>query len=231
MTVRELIKGSLRLIGAISSGETPSAAEEADALSSLNDLLESWSAEGFLVHQIVREVFPLVASQQAYTIGVGGNFNTARPMQIVEAGIIENGSEIPLEIITVQAWSEISIKTTTSNIPQKLYPQGSFPLEILSLWPVPSIANSLVTYSVKPLTAFAAVADNVSFPPGYARALRYNLALDMSPEYGRDPSAMIAMVAADTKADLKRKNIQPQMMSSDVSGMSGHNSFNIYTGE
>lgn len=231
MTVRELIKGSLRLIGAISSGETPSAAEEADALSSLNDLLESWSAEGFLVHQIVREVFPLTVNQASYTMGVGGNFNTSRPLLLSDASILDGSSEIPLKLISVQEFQDISIKTTTSNIAQKIYALGSYPLETLTLWPVPSTANSLVTYSLKPLTAFTAVSNEVSFPPGYQRALRYNLALDMSPEYGKDPSAMIAMVAAETKADLKRKNIPAPIMSSDVSGLFEGNTFNINTGE
>ena len=37
MTIGELIKGSLRLIGAIASGETPSADEMKYSLSSLNE--------------------------------------------------------------------------------------------------------------------------------------------------------------------------------------------------
>ena len=231
MTVRDLIKGSLRLIGSIASGETSTAAEEADALSSLNDLLENWSIEGLLIYQNIRESFALVGAQQSYTMGVGGNFNTVRPIKVVKANILFGQTEVPLELLTHQQWADVQTKSNQSNVPRSLYASGSYPLETISLWPTPANASNIILYSIKPLAAFATVNDVITLPPGYARALRYNLALELAPEYGRDPSAMVAMAAQDSKADLKRQNIQPVFMVSDAVGLIQNKLFNINTGE
>lgn len=231
MTAADLIKGSLRLIGAIATGETPSADEQSDALVVLNDMLESWSIDGLLVYQRVRENFALVPSQQTYTMGVSGNFNTSRPTRIVEAGIEINGNEIPVYIMNEQEWRDIGIKSLQSTIPQRLYTDGSYPLENVNLWPIPSAANNLILYSLKPLTSFTSTSNTVSLPPGYSRALRYNLALELAPEFGKAPSVVIASIASESKADIKRQNTQPVYMKSDAFGLVSRKPFNWFTGE
>jgi hypothetical protein len=64
-TVRDLIKGSLRLLGATATGETPSSEEQADALATLNALLDSWSLERLMITEKIREQFALVAGKQS----------------------------------------------------------------------------------------------------------------------------------------------------------------------
>lgn len=231
MTVRELVAGSLRLIGAIASGEVPSASEQSDALLTLNDMIESWSTDGLMIYETKREVFSLTPSQQTYTMGVGGNLNSSRPMRITSAAIINGTNEIPIAIVTVDQWAAIGLKNTLSPISQMIYPEGSFPLEKINLWPIPNVANSLVLYSIKPLAAFASAEDNISLPPGYSKALRYNLAIELCPEYGREPSPVVVAHAEDSKANIKRQNLEPIFMVSDAAGMSRGNSFNWLTGE
>lgn len=230
MTARDLITGSLRLIGAISTGETPSANELSDGLSVFNDMIDSWSADGFLINEIKRETFALISSQQTYTIGVSGDFNTARPSQILEVSIEQNGVEIPVKIVNTQEWSRISYKTTRSTIPQKMYIEGSFPLERINLWPIPIAANSLILYSLKPLTRITSLNDDISYPPSYAKAFRYNLALELAPEYGKEPSALVLSAAIESKASIARSNTQPVYMTSDAEGLSTKKSFNWITG-
>lgn len=87
-TVRDLIKGSLRLLGAIAPGETPSADEQAEALLALNSMISSWSTESLTIYSRVRESFTLTPGQQMRTLGVGGSFNTSRPMEIEEAKLL-----------------------------------------------------------------------------------------------------------------------------------------------
>lgn len=231
MTVRELIKGSLRLIGAIATGETPSAAEQADALSVLNDMLESWSIEGFLVYKITRESFALTSGQQVRTIGTGGNFSTSRPAKIVNASIEEGDIEYPMQIITADEWAGILNKDQTANIPQVIYPEGTYPLETLNLWPIPSAANNIIIYSQKPLTSFANVTESISLPPGYLKAVRYNLALELAPEYGKEPNPLVVAGAQESLVDLKRQNTKPVYTVSDAFGLANNKPFNIVTGE
>lgn len=235
MTVSDLIKNSLRLIGAIASGETPSASEQADALSSLNSLLESWSAEGLMIFNNTREVFPFIPDQQSYTLGSGGNFDTIRPQQITQVGVevFSTGgtkAELPVDLVNVQEWAAITVKETRSSIPSKVYAQGNYPLETLNFWPIPSVANNVVIYSLKPLTTFATSADIISMPNGYARALTYNLAVELAPEFGKDPSALVLNTAAESKATIMRYNIEPIYMQSDVMGLVSGKPFNWLTG-
>lgn len=230
MTVRDLISGSLRLIGALASGETPSGIESSDALSVLNDMLDAWSTDGYLINEIKRETFPLIPNQQTYTIGVGGDFNTARPTELVEVSVEQNGIELPIRVLNTQEWSQITYKATKSTLPQKLYAEGSFPLEKINLWPIPNVTNNLIIYSLKPLTNYSSVNDTISAPAGYARAMRYNLALELAPEYGKEPSALVLQAAIDSKADIKRINMQPVYLTSDAIGLTSKKSFNWLTG-
>jgi hypothetical protein len=231
VTVRDLITNSLRLIGAIATGETPSASELADGIVVLNDMLGSWSTDGLIIPQTVIEEFPLVPGKQSYTMGATGDFVSTRPMRIMEAGIKSNTSELPIEVIGVQEWSQITVKSNSSWLPQRLYADGSFPNQVINLWPIPSAPNTLVLYSLKGFTEFATATDVIAFPPGYTRCLRYNLALELAVEYGKEPSPLVAAVAVDSKADLRRQNNQPVLMISDYFGLSGGRTFNWQTGE
>lgn len=232
MTARDLIKGSLRLIGAIATGENPSAAEEVDALASLNGMLDAWSVKGFLIYQNVREVFPFVGGQATYTVGPTGNFNTTRPLIINKAMVLYADTETELEILTSAKYAEISDKSIQSNIPEYLYCDGGYPLENYSFYPVPSEANSVVIYSKKILTNIANASDELNLPPGYERALRYNLALEIAPEYGRDPSAIVAKTAMDSIVELQRQNTEAAYLTSDAFGLSSRRTdFNILSGD
>lgn len=232
MTTRELIKGALRLINAIASGETPSADEEADALSVLNDILESWATSGLLIYSRTRESFPLSSVKQTWTMGPSGDFNTTWPSRISQVGIETNGNELPVQIINEQEWAAIGVKSTQSSLPMRIYADGSYPLLNLSLWPIPNVANNLIIYSLKPLSAISSLTATLSLPPGYARCLRYNLAGELAAEFGRPLDSVIANIAIESKADLMRQNTQPVYMKSDAIGLTNDQKpFNWITGE
>jgi hypothetical protein len=236
VTVNELLTRSMQLVGAVATGETLTAAEANDGLLSLNDMLEHWSTEGLTIPQIIREEFTLVPGQAAYTIGPSGNFNTAAPTEIREARIIDVSAvpqmELPIEIINYQQWADIQQKGIQSSQPIYLFFQKSAPLSTINLYYVPSVANKIALYSFKPLTRFTAVTDQIEFPAGYSRAIRYNLAVELAIEYGKEPSPNVMQMAMDAKAALMRQNSEPLYLQSDaliVNG--GQNVFNILTGE
>lgn len=217
-TVRDLINGSLRLLHVIAHSESATASEVADALSSLNSMIESWSNENLLIHSVTREEFSLVAGTAAYTIGTGGTLNTTRPMRIERAGLEVQGDEPfekPIEIINLDRWADISMKGVSSEFPEALYFEETYPLATLHLWPVPSSAEKLVLYSLKPLSSFASANDTLSLPQGYERALRYCLAVEIAPEYGKEPNSVVAFNAANAKSIIKRSNAKPVYLSVD----------------
>lgn len=236
MTVNELIRKSLLLIGAVSTGENLSADEAADGLSSLNDMLDSWSTDGLLIPANTIEEFTLTPGQASYTIGVSGNFNTANPQVIDEARLKDvsgTAFELPMQIYNITEYADIVQKTISTAQPEALYFQRGTPLSTIYLYPVPSAANKLVLYSKKALSNFTAVTNSISLPPGYQRALRYNLALELAVEYGKQPSEYVFQTAQELKAQLIRLNTDVPLMKSDALGMvqDSTKQFNIYTGQ
>jgi hypothetical protein len=91
ITAGELIKSSLRLIGAIGTSEVPTADEFTDALNALNDLLETWSTQNLAVYGSADVTFNTVAGTATYTIGPTGAWVTDRPVRINDAPICTFG--------------------------------------------------------------------------------------------------------------------------------------------
>ena len=254
MKARDLISSALRTVGIISSGETPSAAEASDGLSVLNMMIESWSADNLSLFQLKREVFELVPNKGEYTVGIGADFNTSRPMTVLGAAYgtliktpifeqpptpeddpltpedesavipdpiivgysLSSNFEIPMEILPYQKWMGISLKQTPSTIPTEVYVHGGAPFEMLSFWPVPSETCAFVMYSQKELTQFPDLDEEIDFPPGYSEALKYNLAVRIGTEYGREISPRIDKLASDSLAKIKVKNSRTPIMKNDV---------------
>lgn len=232
-TVRDLLSRSLKLIGVLADGETASASMAQDALSTLNDMTEAWGVEGLMIYENERQVFPLVGGQSLYTMGVSGNFNTQRPNLISYAGLELTSSspviELPLEIITEQEWAMITDKNMSSTVPTRIYVVDSFPLKKIYVWPVPSDANNLVLYTPKQINNFASINDTILLPPGYSRAIRYNLAVELAEEYGRELRSKTYEIAITSKAEIARLNTKNQIAIPDSFGMGA--GFNVLTGD
>ena len=227
MTAREFLTKTFQLAGILASNEALSASEASDGLVSLNELIESWSVEGLMIPTVSQESFSLVASQASYTIGSSGNFNTTRPINIENASVLINGTSYQLDILNSDQRAEL-VNQSLMGLPTKVYYDKSVPTGTLYFYPIPDQAYSLRLSSSKPIGSLASLDTGVVFQPGYARALRYSLAIDIAPEYGRELSQVVMSEAFRLKADLKRKNIEPTYMKSDY--QTGR-TFNINTGE
>lgn len=232
MTARELVTSSLRLIGAIAPGDSIAASEAVDGLSTLNALIDSLSNENLLIHVVTRETsIALNPPVAEYTIGTGGSLTT-RPIKIEYATIQESGLTVehPLKMLSLSEWVNIRDKDTQSSIPHSIYEDGGFPLRTVHLYPAPSVAHDLNLYTSRPLTQLTTLDTSLSLPPGYERMLRYNLAIDLAPEYGRSVSAEIAKAASESKDAIKRTNYKPSYLRCDEA-LLGRGSFNILTGD
>lgn len=237
MTARDLITASLRLIGVIGSGQTPSATEATDGLASLNSLLSTWRTERLMVFAVTFQNFPLIAGRKKYTMGPGGDFNTARPTRIEKVMLqYPQGSNptlnLPVPILNIDQYNAFSVPDTQSTIPQFIYIDGEYPARNLYLYPVPTLVNSLNIYTWEQLESFASLDDSLSFPDGYERALRYNLAVDLAPEYGIDPLATVVQRAVDSKASIAAmNNSYTPLLRSDPGTTDALTGFNYLTGE
>lgn len=232
MTAAELIRSSLRLLGVLAAGETPKASEEADALAALNGLLDSWSTERLLVYTQERAPFTLTANVATQSIGTGGSLpgGYARPTRIDRASIIPAGAteETPVTIASDAEWQAAAGKTTYGT-PHTLWWEGTHPALDIHFLPIPSAAHTLVLYWQGQLQQVDDANSDVDFPPGYSRALRYNLARELAPEYGVQLAGEAMAIADESKETLKRLNARPSYLRADAAVLAG--GFNLFTGD
>ena len=98
-TPLDLIKGSLRTLGALGAGETPDADTANEAFSMLNDMLDQWSTQKMMLFAVQEVIHELTTNQTAYTIG-----STAASVGCVFTGSI-SGNTLTVTAITSGAIS------------------------------------------------------------------------------------------------------------------------------
>lgn len=200
----DIITGAAKLLGVLYKNEALAADEANDGLIALNEMLDSWSNDNLMTTAYTLESFPLTGAA-SYTIGTGGVFNTARPINIVTAVVRLSSIDYPLKMITPEEYQEeIPIKSITSPIPQFLTYDNGYPLGTITIYAVPTAGSTLRMLSNKPLSNLSALTTTVDLPPGWKRALKNNLAIELAAEYGVEPSATVIRNAAQSMGALKR---------------------------
>ena len=230
-TATQIIDRALKIAGVLGEGETATSEEAADGLVSLNDMVDSWNIERLAIYQIQEENFTLTIGDNSYTIGSGGDFNTTRPVKIENAFIRQNGNDYPVVIINNQAFDNITTKAVQSDLPDQLYYEPSFPLGTIHIYETPSAANDIYINSWKSLHSFSSLTTTLSLPPGYERALKYNLASELAPEYGMTLTAKAEQIATESKGRIKTLNAanNPLIARVDYGAVSNARRYNIYS--
>lgn len=222
----------MRMIGAIDPLETITTDEAAHGLRKLNELLESWSGETLAVYQILQEGFATVAGTGSYTIGSGATWNTARPLRIESAFLRDSSSnDTPLDVLNREEYDAIPLKTTQYR-PEHLFYYPTVANGVVYLIGVPDAVYTVYLNSLKALQSFAALTTTVVLPPGYLRAIKSNLALELAPGYAKTPSALLVSIAVQSKAAIKRINSRTPKLSVAHTAFQGggRSGFNINTG-
>lgn len=213
ITARDLISQALDTLGVIAAGETPSAEDMAAGLVVLNQMIDDWATQRLTIPSIQRKTWTIVSGTASYTVGDGGDVDMVRPVYINYINFIDTSQtpdlELPLQYLTDDAWDALSVKDLESNYPRTVYYNPTFPLGTLTFWPVPTSSTLQgVIYAPQATTQFVDLSSTVCFRPGYVKALRYNLAMDLAPTFNAKPDPMIVQTAHDALANLKRANIR-----------------------
>ncbi len=234
-TAGDIINGALRLIGVLAEGESPSAETSADALTAFQQQVESWNTERLAVYCTQDQQFTWPVNQATRTIGPTGDFVGLRPIMIDPATyfVFSSGGgtsvSYGITIINQQQYNGIAVKSVTSTYPQVLYVNNTFPNMTLTVYPVPTSETLWHIVSVLPLTDPATLATTLSFPPGYLRAFRYNLACELAPEFGVEPPTAVSRIAMVSKRDLKRINNPHDVMAMPYPLVNNRQRYNIYS--
>ena len=227
------INGALRLIGQLAESETPSAATSADALTALNQMLDSWNTERLSVFSTQDQVFTWPANTATRTLGPTGNFVGNRPILVDDSTYFidpGNGISFGIKLINQQQYNGIAVKTVTSTYPQVMFVNMKMSDIEMTVYPVPTTALQWHIISVTELTQPATLATTLVVPPGYVRAFRFNLASEIAAEFGVEPPPQVQRIAMSSKRNIKRINNPDDVMSLPYSIVATRQRFNIYSG-
>ena len=227
------INGAMRLIGMLAEGETPSAAASQDALSALNQMIDSWNTERLSVFSTQDQIFTWPASTQSRTLGPSGDFVGNRPVLLDDSTYFRDAAtnvSYGIKMINQQQYNGIAVKTVTSTYPQVLWINMTYPDIEMYVYPVPLRPLEWHFVSVQELTQPATLATTLSFPPGYLRAFKYNLACEIAAEFGVEPSPQVQRIAMTSKRNLKRINNPDDVMAMPYGIVANRQRYNIYAG-
>ncbi len=231
-TVGDQINRALRLLGVLAEGETPSAETSQDALMAFQQMVDSWNTERLSVFCTQDQVFTWPAGLLSRTLGPTGDFIGHRPVLFDDATYFKapNGVSYGIKFINQQQYNGIAVKTVTSTYPQVIFANMTFPNVEMFIYPRPTQDLEWHFVSVQELDNPAGLATVLYFPPGYLRAFTYNLAMEIAPEFGLEPSPQVQRIAMTSKRNLKRINNPDDVMSIPYAIVATRQRYNIYAG-
>lgn len=231
-TAGDQINRALRLLGVLAEGETPSAATSQDALLAMNQMIDSWNTERLSVYAAQDQVFSWPAGEIRRTLGPTGDFVGNRPVLLDDATYYRapSGVSYGIKFINQDQYNGIAVKTATSTFPQVIFVNETFPDVEMFIYPKPTQVLEWHFISVQELSQPAVLATQLHFPPGYMRAFTYNLAMEIAPEFGVEPSPQVQRIAMTSKRNLKRINNPNDIMSLPYGVVANKQRFNIYAG-
>ena len=238
LQVQDIINDALGLCGAIAIDEAPSASEYAQALRTLNIMIDGWSTQRLMLRSTTALSIPIVASKVSYTVGVSGADVTApKPFKLTSAIYRDSsGLDNPVLVYTVEDYNNLTDKFTSVGPPEYVaYDAGQAQQTVntgtVYVYPSPDSAYTLLLETDCYLTEFASVSDTVTFEPAYYEALVYNLAVRLFRFY-RDATVPvpqdIVSIATHRLDNLKALNFVNVRSAMDLPGGRGQ-SYNIYS--
>jgi hypothetical protein len=211
-TALNLITDVLLDMGVIADQETPTASQSVGALTKLNDLIESWNLDPQKLYGATQYILPFVANKATYTIGLGGDLNIGRP-DGVYAAFVRNTTatpsqqqDIPITILTDQQWADIPVKGMQGTFPFAIWFNMTYPLITAYVTPIPTGSNYSLVFWDGNANATLALNTVLDLPPGYKRAMKYALFIELAAGYQIEVPASIQSLAISSKMSIDRQN-------------------------
>jgi len=191
---------------------SPTAAQTASALISLNNMMSIQGAE-FLFPSLIIEDFTLTDGTAEYTIGSGGDLDTTyKPMKI-ESAFLRDGDDKdwPLRIISGIDVNKITYKTTEAKpaafyfIPEVTLAKVIFECEC-------DYAYGFHIQSWKNFTEFPLTTTALTVPNEYKEFFVYNLAVSLGEDFDRQVPKTVLLRARETKEIIDALNASTRVI-------------------
>ena len=232
-TAGDQINRALRLLGVLAEGETASADTAQDALMALNQMIDSWNLERLMIYNTIDQTFNWPAGEIQQHLGPTGDLIGVRPVLLDDSTYFRDpGTNVSfgIKFINQQQYDGIAVKTVTSTYPQVMWINMEYPNIQMTIYPKPTRLLEWHFISVQELNQPATLTTDLLFPPGYLRTFTYNLAMELAPEFGVEPSKQVMRIAMSSKRNLKRINNADDIMSMPYSLVATRQRFNVYAG-
>ena len=226
----DMFTDSLRILGILGSGEAEPVAEDTEVCRrTMNRMLGQWNTRKRYAYFIRQQSFAFVNSQESYSIGTAANAanfvvsSGGRPNKIESAQIVFTNASPPLQmnmkIINFDQYQRIQIPALSSEFPNTLYYQPTFPNGTLWFWPAyPSETTfevNLAWWNQFLTVAQGDESTDVPLADGYEDAIVLSLAEKLYPAYPkRSDIAEIKRQAGDARANIQSLNVPPPVISS-----------------
>jgi hypothetical protein len=196
-------------------------------------MIDSWNTERLSVYATIDQVKTWLPNLISNTLGPTGTLVGQRPILIDDATYFRdpaNNISFGIKLINQQQYNGIAVKTVTSTYPQVMWVNMTYPDVEVYVYPVPTKPLEFHFVSVEPITNVPSLSTDITMPPGYLRAFKYNLALEIAAEFGINPNPQVSRIAMTSKRNLKRINNPDDIMALPYSLVATRQRFNIYSG-
>ena len=244
-TVAQYTIDALRITGQLEKpGGGPSPEAIAEVSEFLNQMLDSWNIMRNSIYTISELTFNFVSGQYIYNIGPGAQWNGPRPVKIQRIDLIYETMpqilRLPIELVDVDSWAAIRVPNLPNAIPLQCYydnsysqaPGGQTGWGTLYFWPGPMNGFQVEIWAWMGLNSTLGIGDTLFAPPGYARAITYNLAVEILSLYPKrvnvETEQRIMRIAKESKEWVDALNSPSPITAIDqgVMGTKTRNNFN-----
>lgn len=214
---KQIIEAAMRELGALASGENATPEELQDGLQALNMLVKSWMgpnnllAPGLKIWQRTRATLTLSAKSNFAVKLVTGDLKIDPPVSIISATLRKTSGE-DLLILTPMSLSEYQVlpDKTATGMPTRFYYERGLTQGTIYLDCIPSdITMTVPLVYLRPLNDLdeADGSDGLDFPQEWFRPLKFNLAVDLYPEYPLCTADRFKTIAALAQSTLVQANM------------------------
>lgn len=154
--------------------------------------------------------------QIAYT--VPGDFKMQRPLRVAKSFTRINtpgtsGLDYPIEVVDQGQYTQIGYKAISAPWPIAMWYNPTYPLGNLYFYQNPSGAGILHLFSDTILTRLETLTQSVVMPQGYVRWIKWALAKELAPEYGKAWSPTMETNWKAAQIAVKSLNQEPAVVS------------------
>ena len=145
-------------------------------------------------------------------VGSASLVNTARPNKVIDAFIRSSANaDTPVLPTSRMRYNEKSDKFSVDT-PSEYYYDHSYPNGVIFFYKTPSAALRIYMDVWQPFAQFAVTNydTTVNLPNAYARALKWNVAVELAPEYGKDIPQIVAANAISSQQMIDFLNSTPE---------------------